>query len=255
MNLGATAVQAIELNKRIANALNEPDPFPDKDTYEEHVRTAQNLQSFAIAQKERQFAYLWSLCAFRLWTILEHLVDDIVIVALKDVTPNYDLRLLQSLRAPVLDFVQLSPDQRAEELLRLLEEKISIWKQKGVGRLECLLEPISLSGAVDDIVKDTLYELIEVRHLIAHRAGHIDNRLKTNCPWIRGNEGDELTLTEERYHAYFMATAWYIMAVWTRLLLKCNEDVKSLNELLHELAQKVRTARDATEKDTTAKTN
>ena len=72
------AVDWISVNRKVAEALKEEDPYGNEKVFKTHQERAKKLEDFAREEATRGFPYLYSIAIVRMWGILEAAVDDLV---------------------------------------------------------------------------------------------------------------------------------------------------------------------------------
>jgi hypothetical protein len=212
---GATG--AIDLNRRIAAVLRQPDPFPDETVLEEHKARAKVVEDFAKEEVRKGFPYLFGLAIVRLWSIVEVMVEDLAIAILRrsDLVPPTGP--LGELRGPLLPFLGASTQERAERILAALQEKCRATFRPGAAAFEAVLEPLGVSGSIEESIRKCLIELAGVRNVILHRHGVVDTRLAQSCPWVGWQAGNSVNLTRNHFHMYGLAVNWYIVELFDRV--------------------------------------
>jgi len=199
------------------------------------------LASFAELQQSNGNPYLYGLSSIRLWTLLEALIDELVVEAMKD-PALCDKASLSKLKGPLIEFKSASPDEQAEFLADTLKQAVDAPLKLGIGRFEDILDPVRLGGSVDENVKRTLFELSQVRNCVVHKSGIADRRLIDACPWLNAERGKELRVTDAMFHRYMMAVYWYLFELRGRVDERNGEQrdaelVKGLAQVLMELTQ------------------
>jgi hypothetical protein len=103
---------------------------------------------------------------------------------------------------------------RAEYLV----DQLKPVSQRGVNQFENLLEAFKFKGNVEKDVKDTIYEMQQVRNVVAHRSGLADKKLLDTCPWLgdKYQIGDPVQVTFEDFDRYSAAIKSYIRTVIDR---------------------------------------
>jgi hypothetical protein len=200
-----------------------PERFPSEEDYLREQNEAEMVETFAKKQRDKGFPYLYSLATVTLWSILETMVDDIAIEYLQNPQECPDSKLLSELKGPLLEFVQASPEERAEFLAGQLKQAVRASLHKGAERFESILKPIGLDGAIPDIVKKSLFELSEVRNVFVHRRGVADKRFRSNCPWFDAVTGKEISLTSSHFMRFHLASFWYALEMEARVARRGNK--------------------------------
>lgn len=180
---------------------------------------SQELEAFATNERELGRPFLFGLATVRLWSILEALVEDIVVCSIVDEPAVSEREPLFRLKGPLVAFARQSQEERADTLYNMLEESVAARFKKGVGRFEAVLGALGLDGGISDSVRRTLLELSEIRHAVAHRNGLIDRKLKGACPWIDGEVGERIRFSPKRFYAYSSAVRWYSIELSRRVII------------------------------------
>lgn len=214
---GADAVRWMELHRETAEVLGRPDPFPDADSYDAARKRAEEVQAFAAEQQTQGYPYLYELATIKLWSLLEHCVDELVIHGLDDLSLCTDQEMVRSIKGPLLDFVEASEELRAEFLAGELKQLTRSRLKVGVGAFESVLDPVGLGGGVDADVRRTLLELSQVRHLLVHKLGIIDTRFATSCPWLGLSPKKRLVIQRVQYDEYVLGCHWYLLELNQRM--------------------------------------
>jgi hypothetical protein len=191
--------------KRLAEGLKED---------EEHLR----LLKFTGDQADKDYPYLFSLVAVRLWAMVEAAARELVVEGIKQPVPLPKPAALAKLKGPIAPFIgadaSLQTELAADALWHSVEGQFS-----GVERFDAVLDRLGFSGVPHATVHEILTELSEVRHCVVHRDGFADRRLLAACPWLGMNVGERLPATIERYWFYRTATYAYVMDLlrrWSR---------------------------------------
>ncbi len=166
--------------------------------------------------------YLVGIAVIRLWSILEVAVDELALHLLTTLPQVRQQEAVKKLKGPLIDFVTLSPEDQAQQLLTQLKDDLRANLKAGISRFEDVFNALQVGGPVDENVKNTLFELSEVRNVLTHRTGTVDARLVKNCPKLKVAIGDKLNLTNKHYYAYIAATLWYINELYRRQVMAEN---------------------------------
>jgi hypothetical protein len=234
------AVQMLEVAQRLAKQANLSDHILSEEDLAEVKKRASKFEEFARQQKDDGFPFLFGLAIVRLWSILEALIDDLVINFLRkpDTCKNKDL--IYSLKGPLLEFMTAPPDQQADFLTERLKDAVKAGLQLGIGRFEAMLDPIGLGGGIDTNVRRVLFELSQVRNAIIHKAGIADKRFVENCPWLNLNVGAPLKINSNDFHLYTMSIYYYAVELKLRIqTFLGHEKPQDLIDLLSESAETI----------------
>jgi hypothetical protein len=211
------AVQSVELQRKIASALGEPSPFETDEEFEKAKSHASAIAKFAEAEKSAGLPYLFGLCAVRLWALMEALVDELVVEAMRHPERCKDQAVLSRLKGPLVEFRSASPDEQAEFLAETLKQSADAVLKPGIGRFEAILDPVGLGGSVDESVRKALFELSQVRNVIVHKAGKADRRLVDGCAWLAVERGAKVHVSAKMFARYRLAAYWYLIELRGRV--------------------------------------
>jgi hypothetical protein len=233
------AVEGVELQQKIASLLGEPSPFSSQDELTRAKERAEKVADFASSQRANGDPYLFSLCAVRLWALMEALVDELVVEAMHSPQEACDHALLGKLKGPLVEFLSAPKEEQAEFLAETLKQSVDAPLKLGIGRFEAMLEPVGLGGKVNDDVRKALFELSQIRNNIVHKSGKADRRLVEACPWLRFARNTPVHVTMEMFKRYLIAAYWYIVEIRGRVDERCgqnrSDEVKQALSLLEPL--------------------
>ncbi|WP_415755724.1 hypothetical protein [Pseudomonas leptonychotis] len=239
LNQATKAVESIDLQHRIASALNEPPPYESESDLELAKTRALKIAQFAEVQNSNDSPYLFSLCAVRLWALMEALVDEIVVESMQKPQDCPDQTILAKLKGPLIEFRAAPPDEQAEFLSETLKQAVDASLKLGVGRFEVLLTPLGFSGEVHETARKILYELSQIRNIIVHKSGKADRRIIEACPWLNLKRGETIHVTSHMFERYHTAAYWYIVEILGRVYERNGEhrpeQVKDVLIMLEEL--------------------
>jgi hypothetical protein len=209
------AKESVDLNRRIALELNDPDPFPTEEEFQNALEAAADLEAFATEQSDSGFSYIYELGVVKLWSVLENAIDQLALERLADPAVR-EREPITTLEGPLLQFAGATADEQAEFLLSKLKILVKASLQRGAGRFEALLNAVGLGGPVDDAVARALVDLSESRHVIVHRGGIADKQFVSRCPWNPVAVGQKLRITQREFNWHHFAAEWYALEVDAR---------------------------------------
>lgn len=178
------------------------------------------LEEYTTFQSQNGFPHLYGLATVRLWTILEVFVQDLLVWIISNVPEVRDFPIINKLKGPLLEFASASQQKQSEYILDLLYNELSASLRRGVGKFEHVLNAIELGGSIDERVKKNIFELSEIRNIVAHRNGIADERFVTNCPWQNVNAGEPIPIYPPQFTNYCMSASWYIVEISRRHLVR-----------------------------------
>lgn len=216
------SVEAIDLRRKIAEMLEQEPDFKSESELNDAKEHAAKVSEFAGNQSKDGLPYLHSLCAVRLWALVEATIDELVVHSLLTPSEYYDQKVLAKLKGPLIEFRSASPDEQAEFLAETLKQLVDAPLKIGAGKFEALLDPVALGGTIKDIVRRNLFELSQIRNIIVHKSGKADRRLVEACPWLNLKKGDNVHVTHKMFECYRLAVYWYMIALRSRIEARYN---------------------------------
>ena len=188
-----------------------------KERTPEELAALEEEAALATSEVEKEFPVLHSLAVTGLWSWLEHLVKGVSAEWILHNKKALALPCFQRVRVRVGEYGTLSKREQAAHLVEALEQDVAAPLKHGVNRFETILGSLDLSGKVKQSTADSIFELQQVRNVIAHRNGIIDRRLRVACPWLKLKVGDPIRIGVRQFQTYSAATADYALTVLFRL--------------------------------------
>lgn len=186
------------------------------DDEAEHLEEARHEARIAKREVEQGFPLLHKHAIVVLWSSLEALVRDLVVAWISNREGALQSEQLAGLKITLSEYEQLEPVERFEHLVDLMEQRVGGSLKRGVNRFECILEPIGLSGPVDNQIADDIYELQQVRNVLLHRNGIADRRFVNACPWLNAKVGDAINVDHKRFTKLHESAEHYILEIIQR---------------------------------------
>ena len=184
----------------------------------------------ALAQKERGFPFLHGLSAVAVWSELEAYVEDLAVELLLLDKGLAQAEPFSRLKAPVIEFVNLSERERAEWLIRSVQKDTGAGQRNAISSLQCPAGAVGLNGPISDDVKMPLIELNAVRNLLVHRRGVVDARFLTLCPWSELTIGNTVRVSRVMLEGYSAAVILFAAELVVQALSKYGEEADSLEK-------------------------
>lgn len=172
--------------------------FDDGDT-QRRLEEAQQDADLAQSEIDNGFPVLHEQALISLWGSLEALVKTVVVAWLSNDPTCFKAKEFEKLKVSLGDYMGLSDVEQCEYITTLLDQQEGGGQRQGIGRLECLLGPIGLSGQVESSTSKHLYELQQLRHVLVHRRGVVDRRLMEACPWLNKQPGEQLMIDHDTF--------------------------------------------------------
>lgn len=166
----------------------------------------------ALAQREvdNGFNTVHSQGVLSLWSALEDLVKTFVARWLAEMPETRREPPWSDLRIKLGEYEQLDEEQKGYYLVDFAEQNTGAAFRRGVNRFECLLDKLGLSGPVRDETAKLVFEMQQVRNVIAHRRGVADKRFCESCPTYGATVGKKMVVSHEKYFAYIGAVHEYV---------------------------------------------
>ena len=190
---------------------------------ENHPDSKKKIEAFekdaalAKAEVENDFPLLHGLSVVGLWSWLEHYVKGLSALWIEHREDAAMASELHKLEIRYGDYMALAKSERAKYIIDLLEQKLSSPLKQGIDRFESILGVFDLSGPVPKTLKDQLFELQQVRNVVAHRNGVVDNRLVKKCPWLKVKNGQLVKISRDMVNAYGSASVEYLGLIHERV--------------------------------------
>lgn len=198
-------------------------PFLEKqalvpDGHFEVFIPSQDIRDFARTQQNSGFPLIYRVVVLQLASILEAAIDRAACYLIQNFSETSRDNFPKSVKVSVVDFISLDTAEKATAILDAIKQELKSKAAFGVEKYEALLGAFGFSGSVPASIKQSLSELTQVRNLLVHRTGVIDDKFLRLCPWRKLNRGDQIVLTDADFNSYCAATDWYIFDVFERLI-------------------------------------
>jgi hypothetical protein len=194
------------------------------------LQAARERAQLSRAEKDNQLVELNATTLVSMLGALDALVEGLVPCA-------RDL-LVEHLSRHMIDGAsELEPEAAAqigEETLQALEQVVrkvvseqlgdsdAVPRGTGAKRWESVLANATLQAppgrSIPEELDLALNEMVELRHVLTHRAGRVDDRALANAPSLRYADGELVRITREEYRRYSAALWTYGEEIIHRLL-------------------------------------
>jgi hypothetical protein len=177
------------------------------------IEAADRRAKLAQREIESDFNLLHSQAVTSLWSGLEDVVRTFVARWLLNLPTTRTGSPWAELKVKVGEYEQLDDEQKAYHLVELIEQTTAASLKRGVNRFECLLDGLGLSGPLSEDLRDAIFEMKQVRNIIAHRRGIADRRFCQFCPDFQLAPGKMVLVSHKMWHKYFGAAHGYILEI------------------------------------------
>lgn len=216
VRLSASGIAALRGVPRIIEVLTyiDGESTPSRDS---SLKNAKEEAELARRELSSGFPILHAWAVVGLWGRLEALIRVVVAEWLRHKKSVWQIRQIQGLRIRLGEYESLPKVERALYVAEMLEKELGAGLRNGATRFEALLEPFGLSGKLPAPLTQTLYELGQVRNVIAHRNGRVDRQFTQACPWLGLKIGTDLQVSAEMFQCYYQAVSFYVTLLICRV--------------------------------------
>lgn len=188
-----------------------------KERPPEAIAALEEEAALARSELDRNFPVLHSLAVTGLWSWLEHLVKGLATEWLLHNKKALSLPCFQRVKVRVGEYASLTRREQAAYLVEALEQETAASLKQGINRFESILQSLELSGRVSETTSQTVFELQQLRNVVAHRNGICDRRLRSSCPWLKLKVGEPILISASQFQSYAAAAADYALTILFRV--------------------------------------
>ena len=227
--LSDRAIAVLPGFRKLANMISDDNPKEDPEARARRIESLKQEDELAHAERQSDFPTLHAFAVQSLWAILENLVRDFAATWIIHTPETRQNPSLSKLRIKLGEYDSLSAEERGLYLVTLLEQDMGSSFRLGINRFETLLSCINLSGTVDEACAKAIFELQQVRNLLAHRNGRVDRRIRTACPWLKLKIGQKLCVSSSQFARYHDACMRYAMELMYRVSDAYGQQLRKLS--------------------------
>lgn len=209
---GVIALLAIPNTALLLNSTQDP-----KRNTPEDIEKLEALAALAKQEQDAGFPMMYAHATISIWTALETLTKEFAVAWLANEPSAMKVDAVKKIKISVTDYQEMTEAERYYYIYENLERELSAPLKQGITRFETILKALDIGGNVDETVRDTLYELSNIRNVLIHRNSVADKRLVDACPWLSLSVGDRVIITPERFRRYMIASIDYVTAVSLRV--------------------------------------
>lgn len=207
-------------------------PYSDKPESKDRLskEAAEEYAKFAETQIKEGFPLLVSQTLISQWSFLEATINDSIIHWLKATKFKTITDDLKSLKVSFSDIHVSSNAEKAASLIRAFERE-KLQKKDAVKRFEMLMiavgwkkggaeyeEFLSDEKISDKDFEKKLYELSKIRNLLLHKAGIVDKKFKSDCPWRKDRLNQKIKIKPKDYSDFNSAMMIYLTGIVNRII-------------------------------------
>lgn len=227
VSLAVNAVGAMEALPSLVEAMQGGRGRGDgsSEGQKERLKHAEHLADLAKREISEGFSMIFSQVTITLWSLLEMFFGELASGWITNEPDVFKSEALSRLRVSVGEYEMLSREERSYFIVGVLERDVGAGLRKGVERFESVLRVFGLDGAVPKKLGRDVYELGQVRNLLAHRNGKADREFVDGCPWLKLGVGDELRVSRDMFERYRRAVINYVLLVFCRVSARFGSDM------------------------------
>jgi hypothetical protein len=214
----------------VRTQINTPDPTDPEN--QRRLANSRNTADAASRQIAADFPQLRHWITVALWSHLESAITACIDAWFVHKIPLTD-EMFGKIKVSVSAWESKNVEEKSRWLLTELTRNVSSDLKPGVGRFESILHVIGLEGSVRDDLRKSVFELSEVRNLLVHRGGVIDERFADRCFSFKSMVGQRINITETMLDSYFASAIHYATIVLARIAKHHGYDVHDVEERLN----------------------
>ena len=216
VRLSSAGISMIRATPKVIEALMKvkADNATEESQRLEHARRDADL---AEREVKSGFPILHAWAVVALWALFEAMIRTFVAEWLKHKRTAWRTESIQRLRIKLGEYESIPRNQRHRFVVEMLEKELGAGLRDGVTRFEAMLEPFGLSGELPASLRREIYELGQVRNLIAHNFSKVDRRFADACPWLEVKIGDEFYVSRDMFERYNYVIIAYVTLIICRL--------------------------------------
>lgn len=234
---GISMVRGMPQSLEVLNEIYALKTGKKKNIQEQDIQKTRELSNFAEDQIKEGFPLLVQQTLISLWSFLEASIYDAAVqwlVISKFKTINIEKK---NIEVPFFEFQNASLADRAGYLIdSYLNKKSS--KTDSSHKFENLFEFIGWhkggrkykeyakrEKVNERKIEKDIIEFSKIRNLILHKAGIVDKKFKTDCPWREDKLGSKIVITREEFGRYVASSMIYVVGIANRAS-DCENELK-----------------------------
>ncbi|SRR6266478_1764195 len=226
----------------IFEALIETDEAKDGDSAKEKLKKdlveAKDEGKLAAEECAKGFPLLHAHTLVATWGAFEVAIEDTLVKILLNEPKLLKNQAFTKVKIPLAEFQASDEEGRIRYLLNEITRNQGPGRKQGVDMFESLLDFLALSGAVQEDLKKTIWEMQHVRNVIVHRASCADKRLLEGCPWLNLKIGEKVIVSHDALGRYGAALCQYALNIAHRLCERYGVDPQARIRAFNEQREK-----------------
>ncbi|WP_286998772.1 MULTISPECIES: hypothetical protein [Comamonas] len=212
-DISARGISVVRGMPKIIEVLTEVEGSKQNPSSIVKLHHARKSAELANTEFEKDFPVLNGFVVVALWSWLEHFVKGFVALWIRHRRVALEVPAVLKLRVKLGEYLLLSKAEQAEFLVELLEQDLSSALKRGITRFESLLNPFGLSFQFSEKNSKNIFELQQVRNVIAHRNSHADKRICAECPWLKLKINQPVLVSSKMVRNYADSSAGFLLAL------------------------------------------
>ena len=212
-SIGISMIQARPKIIEVLMKIREDDSIDES----QRLKTAREDADLSKREVESGFPILHAWAVVGLWALLEATNRKFLTEWLTHKRTAWRIEPIQRLKIRLGEYESMPKNHRYSFVVALLERDLAASLKGGVSRFEAMLQPFGLSGEIPGRLEREMFEFSQVRNLIAHNAGKVDQRFVKACPWLKVRVGDDFLVSGKMLAKYCAASIYYITLVICRV--------------------------------------
>src|SRR6266849_6355191 len=189
----------------------------EKERLKKDLVRAKEEAELAKQECARGFPLLHAHTLVATWGAFEAAMEDTLVKILLNEPKLLKNQAFTKIKIPLAEIQASDEEGRIRYLLTEITRNQGPGRKQGVDMFESLLDFLALSGAVEEDLKKTIWEMQHVRNVIVHRASCADKRLVEACPWLNLKIGEKVIVSHEALGRYGAALCQYALNITHRL--------------------------------------
>jgi hypothetical protein len=227
---------SIKWDRALNNALDRELKEEVAKRWEADLQKANSDAAFTNKECDEEYPLLHAFFLVGAWAALEAGVEDMLVGILVSEPIALVSDVFAKIRVPLSKYEQLDKEERMRLLLSELQRANASGLAQGVNAFERALDAFALSGPVQDTLRDTLWNLNNIRNVIVHRDSRADSRFVENCPSLGFTLGERILVNHKTYSELTREIDHYVIVLMRRL---CKRYDAPLPESLGKWANEV----------------
>jgi hypothetical protein len=194
---------------------------------EKDLLQAKGVAAIATREVKEGFPVLHAQAVVTLWAYLESFVRQVAADWILNQPTCLQSEAFEKVKIRVAEYERLDPIDKAYFLVDALEREFGAGLQNGTTRFEVILRSFGLDGEIPAALAKQVFELGQIRNVIMHRAGFVDQKFVTACPWMNLRVGSSLHVSSADYSKYTHAVGAYFFLIILRIGEAFGTDVES----------------------------